>query len=183
VEQIRNLVDGCNICQERRNNNLAQQYHPTEVPEHPFQKVATDFFQLAGKHYLLAVDYYSKWPCVVEMSSTTSDATIREQERVFTDFGVPETLVLDNGPQFGSAVFQAFSRQQPFSHVTSSPFYPESNGVAERSLSEPFALLPSVDAFHLRPFCYNPVICGEACHLSLQPSSIRMSATEKWKTF
>jgi hypothetical protein len=134
VEQIRNLVAGCSICQERRNNNPAQQYYPAEVPEHPFQKVATDFFQLAGKNYLLTVDYFSKWPCVVEMSSTTSSATIRELEKIFSDFGVPETLVSDNGPQFGSAEFRVFSRQQQFSHVTSSPFYPASNGFVERSV-------------------------------------------------
>jgi hypothetical protein len=134
VEQIRNLVAGCSICQERRNNNPAQQYYPAEVPEHHFQKVATDFFQLAGKNYLLTVDYFSKWPCVVEMSSTTSSATIRELEKIFSDFGVPETLVSDNGPQFGSAEFRVFSRQQQFSHVTSSPFYPASNGFVERSV-------------------------------------------------
>jgi hypothetical protein len=68
------------------------------------------------------------------MSSTTSSATIRELERIFSDFGVPETLVSDNGPQFGSAEFRVFSRQQQFSHVTSSPFYPESNGFVERSV-------------------------------------------------
>ena len=86
VEHIRNLVPGCNICQERRNNNPAQRYHPTEVPEHPPQKVATDFYRLSGKHYLLAVDYYSKWPCVVEMSSTTSAAKIPELEIIFIVF-------------------------------------------------------------------------------------------------
>ena len=105
-----------------------------EVPEHPFQRVAMDFFHLRGKDYLLAVDYYSKWPCVVEMTSTTSVATIKELDKIFSDFGVPEVLVSDNCTQFGSADFREFARQLTISHVTSSPFYPESNGLAERSV-------------------------------------------------
>jgi hypothetical protein len=134
VEEIRNLVAGCRICQERRHQNPHQQHYPVEVPEYPFQRVATDFFQLRGKDYLLAVDYFSKWPSVVEMSSTTSAATIKELDKLFSDFGVPEVLVSDNGPQFGSADFRAFARHLAVSHVTSSPFYPESNGLAERSV-------------------------------------------------
>jgi hypothetical protein len=49
TEQIRNLVAGYTICQERRHNNPAQSFYQAEIPEYPFQRVATDFFQLAGK--------------------------------------------------------------------------------------------------------------------------------------
>ena len=114
--------------------NPHQQYYPVEVPDHPFHRVTTDFFHIRGKDYLLAVDYYSKWPCVVEMTSTTSEATIKELDKIFSDFGVPEVLVSDNGPQFGSADFRAFARHLVISHVTSSSFYPESNSLAEKSL-------------------------------------------------
>jgi hypothetical protein len=72
TEQIRNLVAGYTFRQERRHNNPAQSFFPAEIPKYPFQRVATDFVQLAGKDYLLAVDYFGKWPCVVEISSTTS---------------------------------------------------------------------------------------------------------------
>lgn len=125
VEVICNLVAGCHICQERRHQNPHQQYYPVEVPDYPFQRVATEFFQLRGKEYLLAVDYFSKWPCVVEISSTTSLATKKEHDKIFSDFGVPEVLMSDNGQQFGSADFRTFARHLVISHVTASPFYPE----------------------------------------------------------
>lgn len=38
----------------------------------------------------------------------------------------------DNGPPFSSKSFAAFARKYDFQHVTSSPGYPQSNGLAEK---------------------------------------------------
>lgn len=55
-------------------------------------------------------------------------------ERLFADFGIPCDMVSDNGPQFGSAEFRLFCQQKGVRHTTSSPEYPESNGMAERTV-------------------------------------------------
>lgn len=47
---------------------------------------------------------------------------------------MPKVRISDNGPQFGSAAFRVFARGLRFSYVTSILFYPESNGLAERSV-------------------------------------------------
>ena len=49
----------------------------------------------------------------------------------FSRFGVPNTLVTDNGPCFASSEFAKFVEQWNFQHITSSPRYPQSNGQAE----------------------------------------------------
>ena len=52
----------------------------------------------------------------------------------FSRFGVPDTLVTNNGPCFSSTEFAKFVDQWNFQHVTSSPRYPQSNGKAENAV-------------------------------------------------
>ena len=49
--------------------------------------------------FLLIIDAHLKWPEVVQMASTTSAATIRVVGSIFSQYGFPDQLVSDNGPQ------------------------------------------------------------------------------------
>ena len=40
----------------------------------------------------------------------------------------------DGGPQFSSAEFQRFAEEWGFDHNMSSPYYPQSNGLAENGV-------------------------------------------------
>ena len=48
--------------------------------------------------------------------------------------GIPEVVVSDNGPQFAAEAFEEFAQVYSFEHVTSSPYFPQSNGEAERAV-------------------------------------------------
>ncbi|KIH57378.1 hypothetical protein ANCDUO_12429 [Ancylostoma duodenale] len=58
--------------------------------------------------FLVIVDAYFKWPEVIEMTSTTSAATIKQLTRLFAQFGNSTTLVSNNGSQFASKEFAEF---------------------------------------------------------------------------
>jgi len=53
---------------------------------------------------------------------------------MFARYGIPKLLYSDGGPQYSSNAFKKFSRDWEFEHRMSSPEYPQSNGMAERSI-------------------------------------------------
>ena len=54
---------------------------------------------------------------------------------IFRKFGLPEKIISDNGPCFRSNNFRRFCDQLDIGHVTSSPYYHQSNGRAERAVA------------------------------------------------
>ena len=80
------------------------------------------------------IDYYSRYPEVAQLSSLTSESIIHFCKSVFSRHGVPEEVMSDNGPQFSplkTSLFRRFAQDYGFRSVTSSPHYPQSNGMAE----------------------------------------------------
>lgn len=132
THQIKDMIESCDICQQHRNQNQTETLLHYPIPSYPHEFVASDLFELHQKHYLMTVDMYSKWPCAVELKSLQSTAVITELDRIFTDFGTPEKLISDNGPQYGCAEFRKYCQQKHITHITSSPQYAQSNGLAER---------------------------------------------------
>ena len=68
------------------------------------------------------------------MSSTTATATIQQLRMIFSHFGLPETLVSDNGPQFSSEEFRSFCRVNGIHHILVTPYHPSSNGMVEHAV-------------------------------------------------
>jgi hypothetical protein len=52
----------------------------------------------------------------------------------FAVHGQPQQVYSDNGPQYSSMEFKKFVQELNFEHVTSSPKYPLSNGLAKRAV-------------------------------------------------
>ncbi len=57
---------------------------------------------------LIVVDAYSKWLEVFPMKKITSTNTIECLRECFSRYGLPVTLVSDNGPQLKSDEFERF---------------------------------------------------------------------------
>ena len=66
------------------------------------------------------------------MQSITSTKTIEKLRIVFATHGLPQKVVTDNGPSFVSSEFKEFMVRNGIKHVTSAPYHPSSNGLAER---------------------------------------------------
>ena len=103
-----------------------------EIPLHPWNKLATDLFHFEGASYLLIVDYTSRFPVVHKLSSMTGQHVANHCKQVFSANGGPETLISDNGPCYTVDAFTSVMNVYHVNHVTSSPHYPQSNGLAEK---------------------------------------------------
>lgn len=73
---------------------------------------------------------------VHQLQRSTAKTIIKCCLATFAVHGLPVRLVTDNGPLFNSADFKEFLHNRGISHVTSSPYYPQSNGMAERAVQE-----------------------------------------------
>lgn len=132
--EISEMVSNCPTCLQ---NRPAQQKEPLlqhEMPSRPWQKLATDLFELDGQAYILLVDYYSKYTEYTNLQNTKSETVVQWLKEQFARHGIPDVLVSDNGPQYISTDFTAFTKSYGFRHDTSSPTYPQSNGMAERTV-------------------------------------------------
>ena len=143
-KQITEFVQKCQECARDSRPNK-EPLILTPLPDYPWQKVATDLCTLKGKEYLVTVDYFSRYPEVLQLRSTTTQSVVNSLKSVFARHGIPDTLRSDNGPQFASREFREFANSYQFTHTTSSPHFPASNGQAERAVQTVKHLLRNAD--------------------------------------
>lgn len=132
--EIEEVVKNCSKCAEFQNKLPRLPLKPTETPELPFELVASDIFEFDGKHFILLVDYFSKYIEVDELKDQRSRTAIEILKTQFSRHGIPTVLRTDNGPQYASEEFRDFCESYGISHLTSSPHTPHSNGEAERAV-------------------------------------------------
>lgn len=52
---------------------------------------------------------------------------------MFSRHRIPDQLISDNGPQFSANAFAKFVEEYGFTHITTSPRYPQANSEVERA--------------------------------------------------
>ena len=84
------------------------------------------------KFLLVAIDYFTKW-VEVEALSTITEAKIQNfvWKNIICRFGIPVTIILDNGRQFDSQAFGDFCSGLGIKNQFSSPGHPQANRQTE----------------------------------------------------
>ncbi|EFP01961.1 hypothetical protein CRE_22892 [Caenorhabditis remanei] len=130
---IQKMVQSCDQCAAVAKGPVKTTLCSWPMPTAPWQRVHADYAgPIHGKYYLVMVDAFSKWPEIRPTTSITTSATLKLFQHVFSQFGIPDTLVTDNGSQFTSSAFNEFCKSQGINHIRSPPYHPQSNGQAER---------------------------------------------------
>lgn len=129
---IEQMTANCEICQRYQPSQPPETMISHEIKPISWYKVGCDIFHVCGKSFLLCVDYYSKFFEVIDLNNDlTSNNVVNKLKEIFCRQGIPNVLCSDNGPEFSALNFKKFAKEYQFSHVTSSPRYPQSNGQVE----------------------------------------------------
>lgn len=102
--------------------------------DEPWQKIGLDLFEIAGKHYLVVVDYYSNFIEIDSLTTMTSVRVVTLFKKHCAHYGIPRMIVSDGGLQFTSQEFDSFMEDWSITHVTSSPMHQRANGKAESAV-------------------------------------------------
>ena len=111
---FKQFVQSCPTCQ-RVTVPHREPLLTNPLPSYPWEHVAADLFELKCSTYLLVADYYSRFVEVQKLTITTSSGIVTQLKAIFARFGIPATLITDNGPQFDSQHMKEFLMFMSFS--------------------------------------------------------------------
>ena len=72
---LKELVEKCDICQAQQNSTPIVQKYVSEVPPHPWHTLGSDLFYFQRIDFLVVVDYFSKYLIVRKIPNSTSSAS------------------------------------------------------------------------------------------------------------
>lgn len=131
--EVANFVSACRECAAVAKVPSKTLLSSWPLPSNPWQRIHLDYAgPFEGSYFLVIIDSYSKWPEIIRTSSISTTSTLDLLYETFARFGLPETIVTDNGTQFTSVEFKEFCDASGIIHLKTTPYHPQSNGQAER---------------------------------------------------
>ena len=104
-KEIENHVMHCELCQVLRRSQQMEPAIPMEIQSRPWQKLGVDLFLHDSLWYVTVAGYYSKYPWTFQLAAVSSKDVISALKFCFSEFGIPEEVISDNGPQFTSSKY------------------------------------------------------------------------------
>ena len=133
-------MEGCDLCQRMKNKmeELAGKLKLSKVPRKLWSHLTIDFIMkllvVAGKDVILVVcDWLSK---MTHFVATTEGILAEGLARLFQDnvwklHGLPESVVLDRGPQFVAELTRELNRMLGIKTRLFTVFHPQTDGQTE----------------------------------------------------
>ena len=138
-QDTEDFVKKCDSCQRYGNVQRVPGEKMTTISSPwPFAQWGIDIMDplLQGKRQvrflLIAIDYFTKW-VEAEALATITKAKVQNfvWKNIVCRFGIPRTIISDNGHQFDSQKFRSFCSGLGIKNKYSSPGHPQANGQIE----------------------------------------------------
>ena len=132
-EKLENYIRHCAACQVQTKPIPPAKLSITPTPEAVWDVVNIDYLgPLPNGFYLIVmVDQFSKFPVVEAIRTTSSSLLIDFLQRTIAIFGLPKTVISDNGPPFMSYDLRQFFQRLRIKHQRITPLWPQANAQAE----------------------------------------------------
>ena len=131
--QIKEQVQNCEVCNDFLARQQKEPLMTHKIPDTPWSKVGQDLFTYGSETFLVTVDYYSDYFELDLLQDATTESVIKATESYLARHGIAD-LSTDNGVQYSSDQFAAFTREWKLQHTISSPLHGQSNGKAESAV-------------------------------------------------
>ena len=132
-KEIETTVKHCYTCEENHRKPRQALLHPWDWPSRPWTRLHLDYAgPFMGKMFLVLVDATTKWVEVEMVEKATSGKTIEILRKIFATHGLPRRIVTDNATVFTSCEMKESFKRNAIGSVTSAPYHPSTNGLAER---------------------------------------------------
>ena len=142
LNDITTTINSCKACQlyVPSQKKKAITSRPLKEAAFSLKECAADLFSLHGNDYIVLVDRLTGFICCEKLAKTSTASILMKLTFWFNLLGWPEIIRSDGGPQFRSE-FDEFCKNFYFHNELSSPYHPESNGLAEATVKNAKSLL------------------------------------------
>jgi hypothetical protein len=79
------------------------------------------------------MDYFTKWPEAKATPAATAEETVKFiYEEIICRHGCPQRILTDRGTHFKNKLVEGLTRKFEITHLFSTPYHPQTNGLVER---------------------------------------------------
>ena len=137
AEQVRASVKNCEACQTTaRTQALEPPPIFYEIACRPMGKMSCDLFPFGNKTYLILVDWFSGYTFTKKIGvSSSTEMVLKKLTKIFNNYGWPEHLRCDDGPEFRTG-FMTWCRRAGIQAVHSSAYHSQGNARAENGVQQ-----------------------------------------------
>ena len=142
---MKQYIEGCDACQRNKNRTEqpAGKLIPNSIPEKPWTHILADFITklpLAQGYdsILVVVDQLTKMVhFILTMEKTSAEGLVRLfRDNVWKLHGLPESIILDRGPQFAAGLMRELNGMLEIMSKLSMAFHPQTDRQMERMNQE-----------------------------------------------
>lgn len=163
-KQVRNYISKCDICKAYKHSTAppAGLMGKPKRADRPLQSLSMDLIgpfprSYAGNMYILSiVDIFTKFCWIFPLKRATAAAIISLVEKhIFIPYGIPRTVIVDNGKQFIANEFKDFLSKYGIKDIFYNTLYTPQNNTVERynqTINTALAILVDKDQ---RTWCKN----------------------------